>query len=225
MSDISEHEIFKYNLSKLEFPGSHMFVGMTGSGKTTIVKWLLYYYAKKGMFHRIYVFCPTGLIEKKGNYPDFFDKNVIFSDPDKYELIFDKILEYQKKNPTRRILLLYDDCIGSVSFGKDFFTKVAISGRHFNISSFIITQYLNKVPPVIRTNCFTYFVFKTQAQNIETLQDFNSEYREKKDFRDKVFEHIQKDYHCVRINISSGIKKQTMFFQALPMNKPFRIEQ
>jgi hypothetical protein len=226
MSAYNTGEIFRYNMSGLKFPGLHIFQGMTNSGKTNIVKWILYHYAKKRLFHKIYVFCPTGMIDNPGNYCKLFDPEYVFYEPSKYEAYFDKIYAYQEKNPKRRILLLFDDCIGSVKFkNSKFFEKIAISGRHHSISTFVISQYLNSIPPVMRSSAFTYFVFKTQAQNLETLQDFNSEFKEKKEFRDKVFDYVAQDYHCVRINITSNIKKSLMFFPTMHMDIPFKIEQ
>ena len=214
---------FKYCISGLEMPAMHLFVGMTKAGKSNLLKWILYEYSKKKLWHKIFVFCPTGTLDNKGNYNEFIDKDFIFVDTDRYMSIFDDIYDFQKKHNKRRILCIFDDCIGSVNFSKDFFTKIAISGRHYNISCIIATQYLKKINPVIRTNAATYFVFKTSAENIDCLSDFNNEIKERQIFKSRLFEYISTRYNCVRININSKIEKGLMFFKTLPMDIDFKI--
>lgn len=215
---------FRYAMSGLEFPGLHMFVGMTKAGKSNLLKWILYQYSKKQQWNDIFVFCPTGkLTVTKGNYHEFFDADRVFVEIDEYMDEFNKIYEFQKRHPARKILMIFDDCIGSVNFQKDFFTKVAISGRHFNISTIIATQYLRKVQPTIRTNAMTYFIFKTFAENIDCLSDFNTEYKTKKEFKDKLQSWLDIKYNCVRINISSKLDRSIMFFKPLPMDINFKI--
>lgn len=223
-------EIFRYNLGGMEFPGLHIFLGMTGSGKSSLLKWVLYQYAKKKQWHKIFIFCPTGRLHKQGephvkNYDDHFDKSHIYIDHDRYEEQFDQIIEYQKKNEGRRILLVFDDCVGNINFSKKFFTKVATQGRHYNMSTFIVTQYFKAIEPIIRTNAFTFYVFKTMAENIEELASFNADYKSKRDFKDKVSSWINQKYNCCRINITSKMDKGISFFKTIPMDLDFRIEQ
>ena len=220
---------FRYNISQLEWPGLHIMVGMTGSGKTSLLKWILYEYAKKRLWHRVYVFCPTGLLKKEDpkyrNYYHMLDTKFIYADPDKYQSIFNKIYELQQKNEKRRVLMIFDDCIGSVKFRDDFFTKVAILGRHISISTILLTQYLGRVPAPLRTNACTYFIFKTTGPNIEHLAEFNVQFTKTADFKKKLMEWISTKYNCCRINVNSKMEQKITFFKSINMDKDFYIEQ
>lgn len=53
--------------------------------------------------------------------------------------------------------VIFDDMVGSINFTSPLFSKLITTYRHYNILLIFTTQYLFKVPPVLR-ECTTYFI-------------------------------------------------------------------
>src|SRR5690242_9160553 len=66
----------------------------------------------------------------------------------------------QKQGIDLQSILIIDDCLGAIKWGDDFWTQVVTTCRQFGISIWIITQYLNKIPPVVRASTSYYFFLK-----------------------------------------------------------------
>jgi len=139
--------------------GIYLFVGRTNSGKThllTYIAWLMQHH-----FDAAFGFCPT-----------IFASNISFVR--RRFAKFDKrmlttIMEYQAKQveqgTAENVLLVFDDIIGedSVKTYGSLLGKLFTCSRHYKITIFITTQYLYKVPPVLRENCK--FVFICSSDN------------------------------------------------------------
>lgn len=137
--------------------GIYLFVGRTGSGKSHLMKHVAGLMERD--FDAAFGFCPTT-----------FAGNIDFIRPDRRFLEFDAgkvgmILKCQQEQVEKtgsagNVLLLFDDVLGEASlklYG-GLFTKLASTCRHYRITIFITTQYIYKVPPVLRENAKLVFI-------------------------------------------------------------------
>ena len=92
------------------------------------------------------------------------------------------------------ILLILDDCIADVNFNKSKSLKqLFVRGRHLKISIIITSQYINSLPPIIRSNCDWVAVSQVNTQGLDLLMN---EYRfgniNKENFRQLYFKNTSK---------------------------------
>lgn len=158
-------DIMKYDFT---FPSSFLFLGKTQSGKTTLMKRILFKYKKQ--FSRIYVYCPIF-----NNDYDFINKKFILRDIDKLELLIDAQYKLKEHNKNKPILIVLDDWIGSLDVKHNkVLSKLATTGRHCSMSTFYLCQFINEIPPVIRQN-FNYLVILSISEdaliNVSSYQD------------------------------------------------------
>jgi hypothetical protein len=66
------------------------------------------------------------------------------------------MIKLQKTNLSKGVqkhaFLILDDCIAKREVENPIMKKLAIMGRHFNISTILTSQYVHLIPPVIRAN-------------------------------------------------------------------------
>jgi DNA helicase HerA-like ATPase len=195
---------------KFTFPSSFLFLGKTNSGKTYLMKKIL---AKnRKLFDRVIVFCPI-----MNNDYNFLDKKYVLKDKEKLNDIIDKQYELKETNKHKPLLIILDDFIGSIDIRRDeLFSKLATNGRHCNISTFYISQFLTRIPPVIRDNINYFIVLSVSHQSLDTLyeyqemynrNDLSEIYREikKKPYRGLLFDNFKPYLKDVNKNLMSVI--------------------
>lgn len=133
------------------------------SGKTYLIKYLTYELLKQNYFDIVSVICPT-----TDDY-DWIESRYLF--PFFTEELLSEIMKRQMKN-RKRLLLIFDDCIGSVNWNSRIMQEFITRYRHYNISVFIATQYTNKIPPFVREIANNVFIFnQTTKRAIEAVHD------------------------------------------------------
>jgi hypothetical protein len=160
-------------------------VGRRGSGKSIIIKDLLYY--KR---HRL----PCGLIMSgteagNGYFSKFVPEVFVFDDFDNAAL--ERLLERQKKaakkgNMGKVFVVLDDLAFDSSIMKKPVMRYIFMNGRHLNIYLIFSSQYVADLgPPAIRANIDVLFVCREAIQAnrfrlynmffgvFETFEDFN----------------------------------------------------
>ena len=151
--------------------------GSPGAGKSHLIKFLVYTYAKQ--FNYIYSICPT---KYDGDYDYLPDKFVL----DIYnEEFIEKLIDIQQSNNKKRVLLILDDILGSINFDKPLWQKITTRYRHLNISIIIATQYCKKIPILFR-QCVSFAIIFRQniLHSFKGLYEyFGNEYGRFEDFK------------------------------------------
>lgn len=170
------------------FPSSVLFLGKSSSGKTTLMKNLLFKYSKK--FCRIYVYCPI----YNDDY-NFMEERFVLRDADKLNLLIDAQYKLKEMNMQKDILIILDDWIGSCDIRHNtIFHKLATCGRHAWITTFYISQFLNQIPPVIRDNINYMLILNISKQSLDSINDYQDCY-DKKEFFNFYKEVTNKQYN------------------------------
>lgn len=171
--------------------------GPSKSGKSNLARWSLdkYYAGGKGKswFDDVYLLSPTANIDYcwadlKGLKP----KNRITNPTS--ELLL-KILNDQKKDiqgstsdvsaqrmsssqlskrkqNAKKVLIIFDDAIAeSKMINSKEFLKVFVAGRHYGISSMVMTQSYVKVPRSVRLQATHVCMFPSRSSEIQRLYD------------------------------------------------------
>lgn len=168
--------------------------GPSKSGKSNLARWCLdkYYIGKNGrgsFFDRIYLLSPTANIDY--NWADLkgLAKKDRITNPTPKLLI--KILNDQKKDiqgsvsdmgvqlsaralmkrkqKAKKVLVIFDDAIASSMITSKEFLKIFIAGRHYGISSMVMTQSYVKVPRSVRLQATHVAMFPSRSTEIERL--------------------------------------------------------
>ena len=148
----------------------YLIVGRKRSGKTTLALNLLETpeaiggFKKK--FNRIWLISPTAKHDEKlkplveelsesGQYFEHFDNDV-------QKTLMDAIINYNteaknaKKKEKPHHLVIYDDCLAFLPHNKkkgQFFNSFMTNQRHLKSSCMILSQRLNELNPLIRSQC------------------------------------------------------------------------
>ena len=189
--------------------------GPSNSGKSNLARWSLdnYYTRSKGrsFFDRIYLLSPTADIDFQWvGLPGLKDKDRI-TNPGPgtiRRILSDQIREITggskvnmgsksavKKLSRARtrgkfVLVIFDDAIAeSKLINSADFLKLFIQGRHYNISSMVMTQSYMKVPRSVRMQATTLSMFPSKATEIDRVyKEFGPKELSKNEFRTLVQE-------------------------------------
>jgi hypothetical protein len=140
----------------LKTPSITVLAAAPGGGKTHLIRWLICEWSRLGRFSYGWVFSPTAF---NGSYNWLPEAN-------RSEVYTDKalqgIIDHQKtyRNPA---FLILDDCMGSINFLNALWTNFITTFRHYNLTLLIASQYILKIPPVMR-QCVTYAIVFKQNQ-------------------------------------------------------------
>lgn len=135
-------------------PFNILISGMTGCGKTHFVLDLLEK-EFRNKFDYIIIICPTFLYNKT------YNRKFIHADHDIIPLVIDDrlndaldILIDKYKDSKEQTLIIIDDCANlyDAKLKATALTKLAFSGRHFNLSTWVITQKYNAIVKDFREN-------------------------------------------------------------------------
>lgn len=140
--------------------------GIRRSGKSTVLKKILYDMRHRLKDHMVYLFSSTAKVDPE-QY-EYYPKGFKYSELDNLEDELGEIIEDQgdkldvpkekreKALKDNKILVILDDCVNEDSIRKSpSLNNLAVSGRHINFSVFILSQSVTgsaSVPPIIRTN-------------------------------------------------------------------------
>lgn len=141
---------------KIDSPGITIICGLQGSGKSHLIKYLLYQMRKK--FDWGIVFTQTGFA---GDNFDYIPKQFIhakFSVEALVSLknIHKKLIEAGKK-PSAFIIL--DDILFGNHWKNEVFLNIMTQVRHWGLTVLLSCQYPQSIPIMIRTNAFQVAVF------------------------------------------------------------------
>jgi hypothetical protein len=155
----------------LQAPSLSIFCARSNSGKSHLMKSILYTLARESKIAWVYVLTSTSFnnewsdIVGPGNVTDQFDVDWIEELMNKQGLLV-------KKNKSEPGLIIFDDMVGTANWNSDVMTKIAISARHYNISCWISTQWYFKLSPTLRGNCNYMYILNNVSDKIaKTLNE------------------------------------------------------
>jgi hypothetical protein len=155
--------IYQNRSITIKTPSLSLFVARSNSGKSHLMKSILYTLARENKFSWVYVFSSTKFnnewvdIVGEKNVTDQFSAEWI-------QELLNKQGELIKKNKAKPGLLILDDMIGTARWNSDVMTKIATSARHYNISCWISTQWYFKISTTLRGNCNYMFILNNISE-------------------------------------------------------------
>ena len=166
---------------EIRSPSLNVVAGSCGLGKSHLVRYLAY----------------TLAVQKKIDYAVYFSmtpEELDYVPPDFVHFSFDEgkladLMRLQKRLKSegrpRSCLLVFDDCLGAVNFGSRLMTILVSQFRHYGLTVVFSTQYLYKIPPLLR-ECATYaFIFRQSTlRSIQAAYDsYGQRYRSLQEFK------------------------------------------
>ena len=168
---------------EISIPGFTILNGVSHSGKSTAIEYILHKYRKK--IDYCIVFCNTCFTGKSFNFiPEKFVHNEY-----KEEVLINAMgiqSELVKQRITKNLMIVFDDCLFDKQFTSPSFKKLITMYRHFNISILLSTQFPNVLPPIFRANAFQVLIFQntthraiqalyeSYGQTFDTFNEFKS---------------------------------------------------
>ena len=156
------------------------------------------------------------IIEKQYIYFGYKDSNLA------------KILKFQKEQVDNgeplKLLLIFDDVIGSINFNSPLIKMLITRYRHFNVGVVFSTQYLYMIPPPIRECCSKAFIFyqETKRSIDACYETYGGGFENSKQFRNYMIENT-KDHHFIVCNsknseINGKYEKKKIDIKSIPKN-------
>ena len=177
-------------------------IAKRNSGKSYLLRYMVK--IQKHDFDKIFIICPTNIINDF--YKNITEKDNIFNEYN--ELWMESLiknmtdinsrLEHEKKR--KNVLLILDDLVADIRFASCKSLKLlAIRGRHIGISIIMTSQYINTIPPVIRSNVDFTIVGNLNRKSLDLLEKECNTNLTRKDFN-ALYLTSTKDYGFFCIN-------------------------
>lgn len=250
MSNEKEIKLKRFNPRKMEEqrtnpnkgPPTILLVGSKRTGKTTLIRDLMYYFRRIPAGVII-----TGSLTSANAFSEFFPKSCIFNHLDdsmekRLENIVKrqnklvkqetkdktKFLKDQEKKPkSKRVpyqhtdyssLMLFDDCGYNTKFArKQVISSLFLNGRHYKVLLIMALQYCKSIPPALRMNAD--FVFIMKEKSIKERKKIHEEWFgmcSVKEFN-RIMDVCTDNYGCLVLDntvSSNKIEDQVFFYKA-----------
>lgn len=171
----------------------NLIMGMSGTMKSTIARWIIKRCLQLGLFGRMMVLCPGGLDRIEKNKPADYEwlenwspGSVITEPTTEYvQALINRqerdLKKYGKAQPT---LLVFDDCYGSeVKFRKDkAIETLTARSRRLMITVLIICHSYMSLDPCFRNSSAVVYIARSPANDLKELYKGTSEFKSYKDF-------------------------------------------
>jgi hypothetical protein len=204
-------------------PGFTIIVGKPASGKTHLLKYLL------SLDHPDYNANPLryGVVFTTTKFNRFWEEIV----PSKYihskynADVLRGLMDIQAAGANRqnRAFVIFDDCLDQKAFASQLFADLSTTFRHFNLDVYIVTQYIYRVPPVVRECATRAALFRTTTERSISacFESFGAFFEKSADFRKFMIEHSG-DYSFIWYIANSSKEKAADVY--IPMKCPENIE-
>ena len=198
-------ELEKFDPIKAEPHKIWLIVGPRNTGKTTLMRDLMYH------THKRYnnPMCCTSTKESFDMLCKHMPKQMIYADGFNYdaaENFVDLCIKYTSLNKSNIIVL--DDCMYDTKVLKsETMRKTHLNGRHYKITLFNCAQYIMHVPPEIRANIDYVFVMKdvNNSNKRKFYEYFFGMFPNFKTFQE-VFDQVTDDYGCLVLDRTEAHK-------------------
>ena len=210
---------------ELKTPGLALFQARRGSGKTHLMKYLTKLLASGHKFDWVRVITPTAF---NGEWKQCVGNDFVHEELDEDWLmdLLDRQADSVERKKQNRGLLILDDALGAVRFNSPIWTRISASSRHYNITVWISTQHLFKLPPVVRVNCD--YIFCLGIQPARTIKALYEEYSPSAGQRTLTEQELgdfltksRENYGCCLFDVA----KATVHIIRAPALVRFRIQQ
>ena len=181
---------------------NYLFIAKRNSGKTHLIKYLIYTFLEQKVFQWGVVFSATNF---NTHQFDIVDKKYQYNTVD--DIVLEQIMTIQEKSKVG-CFIIFDDVLGTVNFNSPTIKKLFTTCRHYNISIFLATQYLKSIPLLIRQN--SDYVFLFDIKNLNTLRDFYDEWGSNFETFDEFKIYFKKSvngYSCLLVDQKDNNKK------------------
>lgn len=202
-SDLPQSPYMKNEIIN-KFPSMLLNVGRSGSGKSTVIEYMLDQpNFLKGFYDKIFMFSPTAEIDDLTKLLKI-PKKRMFTDPKESDLM--EILDDQDKLIKRhgieavgkqsKVLILFDDIVANKKFLESMaFLRLATMGRHSLVSSIINTQSYTKIPRALRLQANALILFPSNLNEVKVVsEDITPPHHSRRDFL-KLIEAATNDKH------------------------------
>ena len=242
----SSIDLSSFDVNKIKPYNTCVFIGKRGTGKTVLLKDILYNFKELPIgavisqtakvtkdFHGI---IPDCLIHSRYK-PDFIEK--IFRSQEKklenlHNDLYDEIpdrqerMEYIKSDINNYCFIVMDDMISDSKTWKndDKFQSIFFEGRHYLIFFILTMQEPLAIPPKLRSNIDFFFItFTNNNQDIEKLYNIaGGAFNNKKEFR-SVLQACTKDYSCMVVDnvVNKNEIEDRIFYYKAKIRKNFKV--
>ena len=185
----------------LRTPHLALFLARSNTGKSYLMRYLLYQLARAQRFSWITVISPTSVYNGEWdfvgteNVTDVFSEKWIFA-------IMKAMGEHRKIDPTYEGLIILDDCLDAVKLDNKALLQLYRGGRHYGISVWVSSQHLmSRDTSKLRSQTNYCFAFKQPDKSIEAMQSawLPEGVQDWKELRDRLKVATQ-DHGCLCIN-------------------------
>jgi hypothetical protein len=220
---MSSYELIRFDPSKVRPFCTYGIIGPRNTGKSILLVDLL----QKTQKNTDIVIAMTATMSTAKEFKKFLPKCFVFSDgyaTEKADLMVAAATRLTNNEKHRSFTLIMDD----LAFDPRFFksktqSNLSLNGRHMKSSTFATSQYVNAMPPLIRSNLdYVICTKETTRINRKKLYDnFFGMFPSFKDFN-KVFDQVTKNFGVLvldRTTNSGNLSDQVKFYRADPKIK------
>ena len=222
----------KFNITSISSESVVVFIGKRRTGKSFLVKDLLYY-------HRD---IPISTVISGTEAANRYYSNIIpsiFIHDEYTPYLLDNVVTRQKRIKARmekdgpsttidpRSMLILDDCLFDNSWIKDKNIRcLFMNGRHYNMLFMITMQYPLGIPPSLRTNIDYVFILReNNINNRKRIYDNYASMFPSFEIFCTVMDQCTENFECLVVKINSSSNKlsvQVFWYKAEP-HKDFKI--
>ena len=178
-------------------PGLVIISGQQGSGKSNLLKYIMKLLRSKLKYG--IAFSQTAFNE--GNL-DYIPKKYVYTQYDPIALgNLMKIQAAQTKEKRHLAFVVFDDCVVDSWVNCKLFNQLVTQVRHYNVLIIITTQWISKIPPMVRENGFQVAMFSADTHRaLEALfESYGQKFENLNQFK-KYLQQNTQDFHFVFYN-------------------------
>jgi hypothetical protein len=227
-------QIKKFDPTKMDPCRTCVFIAKKNTGKTTLIKDILYHQRKIPMGVVM-----SGTEESNEHYQQFIPDSFIYG---QFEpKVIEKIITHQQsvirklkteekedfKNPNNSVFMVLDDCMFDTKWTRDTnMRSVFMNGRHYRIFFMLAMQYCMDLPPPLRANIDYLFILKENIiQNREKIYKNFFGIFPTFDAFNEVLNQCTQNYECLVLDNSStsGKIEDVVFWYKAKLGRKFRM--
>ena len=226
----------KFNLNQITSDKVCVFIGKRETGKSVLVKDLLYYHKEVPIGTVISgtesANCFYGSIVPNLFIHDAYTPEIISNTLKRQKMVIKKINKenstYGKSNIDPRAFLILDDCLYDQTWIRDAnIRSLFMNGRHYKILFIITMQYALGIPPSLRTNIDYVFILRENyVSNRKRLYEHYAGMFPTFEIFCQVMDQCTEDYNCLVINNnakSNKLEDQVFWYKADNSHSDFKI--
>ena len=224
-------ELKKFDLSNIKKDKVCVFIGKRETGKSFLVRDLLYYHQDIPIGTVISgtesANCFYGHMLPSLFIHDQFTPELIHNTLKRQKMVVKKMKQeeelYGKSSINPDAFLILDDCLYDQSWTKDVnIRSIFMNGRHYKMMFIITMQYALGIPPNLRTNIDYVFILRENyVSNRKRLYEHYAGMFPTFDIFCQVMDQCTEDYNCLVINNnakSNKLEDQVFWYKASPHN-------